>query len=433
MIQFLKASYVNQTTLFKLGFTALLFAPMALFLGIAVIDVVICLIGILFIIYSVIERDFAWLKEGWLKIFAVLWVYMMLRGIFTIDPLLSIFQSATFIRFAIFALALQYWLLKNASERKAFTIILSITLIFAAADGLLQLFTGTDGLGHHIAVNFSNSWRLTAISGKLNIGAKFSMIALPAIAYLFAYSNKAPNSAMGYVALILSFLFILFVPLTGERNASLMLFLGLALMFLCYKPFRVVRISLVLIFAGLALASLTYFSGGFKDRTWAAIETIHKIVVVDDSNKGSSTVNPYVSLLKTDWNIFIKNPIFGVGRKQYNLYCKQAPDSIATTKTEINMCDTNAQNIYLEWLDETGLVGSVLFFSIIVLWFRQFYLKRQLLLCNAVVFAAFIEICLRLWPLASTSSFFFSWCGGPFWLMVGWVFAYLSENKPQAI
>ncbi len=449
MFNVLYASYSQKNTLFKLSFTFLLLSPLALFLGIAPFDIMLTGVGFLFITYSFMHKDFSWLHDAWMKIFLLLWIYMIVRGFFTIDPQSSVLHSLSFIRFAVFTAALQHWLLKSSPAREALAISLVLTLVFAAGDGLLQLFTYTDLFGKNISpIDFSQSWRLNAISGKPNIGAKFSTLILPAVAYLML---RAFNQASKYrylistLMMLLAFLFVIFIPLTGERNATLVTFLGLGLMFLLCKQQRII-ISMVLASALLFLTLLSIYNPGFRARTMATLGTIQNISTVFEKRifhnnpdwetskvSSESAPDPYVSLWKTDWNIFKANPVFGVGRKQYNAYCNQAPLEIAITKVDYNACLTNAQNIYLEWLAETGLIGLALFSLMVLVWLRSFYIKRGLLLANTIALAAGVELLLRLWPLASTSSFFFSWWGGPFWLMAGWVLAYLAEDKPQKI
>ena len=430
MLSLLSSSYANENVLFKLGFSLLLLSPLALMLGIAPFDMAISLIGVLFLIQSAIKQDFAWLRATWVKIFFVLWLYMIIRGFFTIDPFLSVTQSLIFIRFAILALALQHWLLKKSSARELFVVAIILSLIFTIADGLIQLFTSDDLLGHHIAeVDFQNPWRLTAMSGKMNIGAKTMMMAIPAIAYLVLVFQKSSSKWLSYTAFILAIIFIIFVPLTGERNASLMMALGMVLLFFMYKPYR----KSLLVLAPCVLVSLAlimHFSPGFKTRYVSTIGVSSHFANIDEAPQAAI---PYAALFITDKNIFLKNMIFGVGRKQYNKYCEQMSEDLAVTKKYISQCITNAQNIYFEWLDETGLVGTILFLAMIFIWLRQFYIQRSAFLMSGIVMGALIEILLRLWPLASTSSFFFSWNGGPFWIMLGWVMAYLQEKHSLSI
>ncbi len=417
-------AYSHENFLFKIAFSLLLLAPLALMLGIGMIEIVISSISILFLIHSIIKKDFHWLKEPWVRVFLVLWLYLIVRGFFTIDPALSVTHSISFIRFGLLTLALQHWLLKKSSARQSLIFTLIAALVFSTADGLLQLLTGNDLLGYPL-YTFGLFWRISALSGKLSIGAKTMMIVFPATAYLLHQFQKSKNLMLKWGSLLLSLTLVLFIPLTGERNAFLMTLLGLGLFFILDKSIRK-TLAILGVMLLITLSVTFQISPAFKERQLTQVkDTIVNTLTLKRTTKYSSD---YTSLFKTDLNVFKENPIFGIGRKQFDTYCHHSKSEISVVKKEIGGCITNAQNVYFEWLDEGGLVGFLLFFIIPFLWFKNFYSHRKILLADSIAIAIFIEIALRLWPLASTSSFFFSWTGGPFWLMAGWLLAILTSQ-----
>ena len=112
-------------------------------------------------------------------------------------------------------------------------------------------------------------------------------------------------------------------------------------------------------------------------------------------------------------------------------------------------CNNSPQNMYLEFLVNTGTVGTVLFLSLMAMWAWRFWSHRQLLsrsvsssyrageshqvICttNPVLMGVFIALCLRVFPFVTTTSFYFSWGALTFWWMGAWLLAAcdVSETK----
>jgi len=438
-------SYRDENGLFKIALSALLIWPFALMMGIAAVDIASTTIGVLFLVSSYIKKDFHWLKESWFKVFLILWAYMIIRGFFTPKPIASMTQSFVFIRYALLTIALEYWLLTKASVRQALVLTLLATLIFATLNGLIQLVFFKDLFGNPIwpidtshsltdffgrqvhPVDYAHTWRLTGISGKVDVGAKFMMVMFPAIAYLlYKFQEKSSSILLKCLSFASIISFVLFVELTGERNATLETALGLVLLFFMCKSYRKTLVPLGIVIL-ICTALLFKLLPGLMERGVSLLNVVNGVTHLDKKGDAVS----YTSLMQTNWNIFVKNPIFGVGRTQYKAYCDQADKRIAVMKKDIGVCVTNPQNVYFEWLDETGIIGFILFLSIPFLWFRQCYKKRALLISSIVIIGVFIEIILRLWPLASSSSIFFAWCGGPLWLMAGWVLAFVNNPNEK--
>ena len=79
----------------------------------------------------------------------------------------------------------------------------------------------------------------------------------------------------------------------------------------------------------------------------------------------------------------------------------------------------------------TGLVGTALFLGILICWCRRFWRARHLLSSLPIAQGAMIALFVRVWPFASTTSFFTSWGGFTFWWMAAWVLASIAEVEEK--
>lgn len=420
--------YLKESWLFKITFALLMLVPIATYSGIGICDAVLSSIAVLFFVYSSAQKNFKWLKEKWFQVFLALWFFVVIKSFFTIAPSVSLGQSIPFIRFALFTLAMQYWLLTKSYQHKLLAIVLSITLAFMCIDGFFELYTGKDFLGHHYigaASALHGFGRAVSLNGKRNLGAITMMIMFPGIAYLLNKPSKMP--IWNHFSWLLVLMVCVLVPLTGERNATLEMLLGFTLLFF-WCP--VVRKKLLLLLATVLIFifSLMSINHAMRDRLVTSLTTV-TVNILHQKKEAKPEAKIYALLMDTGWNFFKENPITGIGLKQFNTYCNQALATVAVTKQLDNQCITNAQNIYLEFLSGTGIIGTFLFLSLFGLWLYYFSCGWKFIKTNPIIIGALIACLLRMWPLASTSSFFFSWAGISFWWMGGWVLAYLKMQK----
>ena len=95
--------------------------PITLLTGPALPDISITVISILFLINSLIFRNFKWLKEKWVVAGLAFWVSLIFISFFAIDKGNSLQNSFIFLRYIIFAIAVSYWLI---TEKKILILFL---------------------------------------------------------------------------------------------------------------------------------------------------------------------------------------------------------------------------------------------------------------------------------------------------------------------
>ncbi|MBK7630775.1 MAG: O-antigen ligase family protein [Ignavibacteriales bacterium] len=238
-----------------------------------------------------------------------------------------------------FSLVLVYYLIQNKTQLKSLiigVIIWGLILALIEFNILMQLGGFSSGVvGLYFKKNlFSVSW------GRSNYLASFFVLIIPlTLGYLFY--TKSKNLKI-FLAVALVFMFFAII-ITLSRGGLLALFLALSLLFVrtlkarSLIPFITVLIIIVTI---ILLNPLTYVIA----EGMSSLET-------------AGSVYSRLNFYKDTWNAFLNNPIAGVGFGNLSFYAKFILAKDASS---------SAHNIILGMLGETGLVGGIFFFSILV-------------------------------------------------------------------
>lgn len=407
----------------RLGLLMLLAMPLLMFLGIALCDIAIVSIAALFVIRSIVLRDFTWLNQSWLKIGLVLWVYLiMISGYAIVDPSLSFKQALPFGRYLIFAAALQCWLLRDPANQRCLLYAMTATALFIAADVICTFLTGFSLFGkssvqyrhfEHVTWIWQRQFtRIVGLNGKMNYGILLAWSVIPVLVFLLMTLRQYKIQWRGLILGMASVLVCLAVLMTGERMALLELSLGLFLILCLIKPLRLMMLCIGIVFAVTATWILLH-----SPALWYRnVSQIHHAVL-------GFWDNDYGRIMRTSWAIFCDHPIFGVGLKQYFFL------STSPAYSSFNAVNSHVQNVYLEFMTGTGLIGTVLFLALLWCWLKQFWQQRARIRVNPILIGVFIAFLLRIWPFASTTSFFFAWGAITFWWMGAWLLASTEENS----
>ncbi len=435
----MEISLQQNTTLawvYKLGVLCLLLVPVAAPFGISTTDITMVGVGFFFVLYSCIAQDFTWLRERWVQVMFVLWAYLIINSLLALQPAISLKQSLPFGRFFIFAAALQFWLLTHKKIRHYLLISIAIACSVASLDALIQFFTGVDLIGHTIRdaslhhfvypwniQHWSRTSRLTGFDDKMHIGSVISMLATPAIVY-FIMSRKIPY-------LLLTLLIVVITLLAGERNAALMMLFTMGLLFIFIPKIRK-TLSVLALVGMLSTLLLMKLTPGFTQHVFEEPISTSRNIISSFSHQHSNTdsnahTHPYSNLLVTSWNFYKMHPIKGIGLKQFTIHCLRTPPPMNRIPHNYCIAMSSPQNKYLEFLACTGTIGTLLFLSLLYLWGKKIIRYRRALPPIMLgVLAAFLQ---RVWPFQILTSFFFAWGGMSFWLMGGWLMAYIREKE----
>ena len=114
--------------------------PLTLLTGPFIPDLIISIVGIVFIILTVIRKEWFYYKNIYSILFFLFYFYLVIRSLFSSDILLSLESSLFYFRFGIFSLAIWFLINNNKNFIKRFSQLLLVVFIYCLIDGSYQYF-----------------------------------------------------------------------------------------------------------------------------------------------------------------------------------------------------------------------------------------------------------------------------------------------------
>jgi O-antigen ligase len=385
-----------------------------------VADLFLVIICIIFIFHSYNCRLHKYYNNFYFKFFLVFWFYLITRSIFTKD-IDSIISSFSYIRFAIFSLAVWYLLDIDNKLLKKFFKILFVTFLIYIVDGYYQSFFGKD----IFFIKNIDPMRITAFFGKEQILGSFFSRLLPLLAGLFFLTKKNNlNNEIVYVPFLIFLSFL--IVLTGERTAIVFFVFFLFTIIFFTKPFllkKIIIFFLCLIFF-LILSNVSIYKSNINNRIY--YQTTQNLFKNDRVYYATDVHEAHIL---TAYKIFIDNPLFGVGNKMFRKVCTEPSYVI------YKGCATHPHNVFFQFLSELGLVGVffyiVALFYLIINFIKNFFdNKKKYFVKNYKTCLLFCFI-ISLFPLAPSGNFFNNWLSIVFYLPVGFYLHYFYVKKKE--
>jgi len=279
----------------------------------------------------------------------------------------------------------------------------------------------------------------------------FSFFSLFYIFHIYKYKNL--NNPL---IIFMITAHILATALSGNRMPLLLLLFGCLLLIFLVKKIRYTLISSLILFCIIFFTIAKNNEQIRKPYENLYLQTIYKVIIVNfidekiiTSKEKTHQANKYSyykvgtggalnNVLRTSGHARIyltaihmweENRLFGFGLKSFRVKCWEILPRI-----EGLACANHPHNYYLELLSETGIVGTFLIFTFIIILLSKsfvFLVKRtyekneNLYFLIPMILVLFLEI----WPLRSTGSFFTNWGSTLFWLNIGLLQANLRKNK----
>lgn len=376
--------------------------PLSMLVGSAITDILLSAAGVLFVVRSGVVEDWQWLQATWWRWAFVLWGYLLLRSCFADMPMEALSRAIPWVRFPLFAVALQYGVLNVPQARSYLRYAILVALGLGVADTLLQFFYGVDMLGHP-----RDAQRLTGSLRAPKMGITLHWLGMPLL-IAAAHSVVAQKRHWQVVVMYLgvALLVVLTILLTGDRAALLLSIFGVACAVFFYpKLLKYALIGGVLLGAG--YSAILHVNPDIKAR--------QQSIVQDMQDFGHS---PYGYIWRTGWGMFQAHPIVGVGPKQFRSHCETF-EPVNSRSGEKEGCNIHPHNMFLEWLSETGLIGLGLFLGMVAAWCRAIWTARSRWVQDPWVVGAVIVIAIRLLPMIPSASMYVAWAAIPLWLYLG--------------
>jgi O-antigen ligase len=337
----------------------------------------------------------------------------------SIEPSETLAYSLFFIRWPIFAMALSYWILNDIQLLKKFFVSLAVVLFFIIFDTWWQFVFDQDifGFEKHSAN------RLTGPFTSPHVGMWLAKLAMLPPLFLILYNKyklKEQENYLIYSFFIISTVLLLSVFITGERMSLLLTLASIFIVFMGFifaKLFSFKKVTILLLISSIAIL---FFALSFPDTTQRAyFSSIEKII--------NWRTSDYGLVWQSAYDVWMQSPVFGVGLHKYREACENLGIYGSSYLNAIGggVC-FHPHNISLQLLSETGLVGFILFYTMVCFLtfssLKTFYTKK-LWLSFALVFNIIFTCFL---PISSNTSFFANKYGAIIWLLIG---VMLAINK----
>jgi O-antigen ligase len=402
----------------KISLFLIITLPIGLLISSGVSATIEILIIIFFLITSICNKDFDWLKNKYFLLLLIIWISLLLNLLFSQNFILSFSRNIFFFKNIIFVFAISIFLKKEKNFNLIFTAYLIITAI-VTFDIFFEYFNNKDILGFQ---SYDPSRIASFLRKELKIGHFVLAFSFITVSYFFEkyLKNKKNFQVFGFLLITSFFISLL---LTGERANSLK-GLFIALMFILFsnkETFKYKKIFFIII---ILLSLGTYFfSEKIKYRFNVILNPIKNIGIIESFKETQHGAHYYTAV-----KIFLKYPMFGVGNKNFREECLKEEYENNNYKRIAERCATHPHQIYFELLSEHGLIGTITIISVIFfILFQGFkiYLKNK----NSIHLASILFITAQFLPLIPSGSFFTSWGATIFWMNFSILIFYNNKNS----
>ncbi len=362
--------------------------PLTIIIGSTVSLINILLIDISFLILIIKNRNFEIFKDKTIFYFFLLYFYLIFNSLISIDFFEGFFRNFGFLRIIVLFMAFNFFFLHNFFWKKVLK-FWSLVILIVLIDVFIESFFGKNILGY-TGKNYGFGERIVSFfEDEPIVGSYLTGFFLIIIGFLIK-EIKSKNFLFMY---LIMFFFILAIVLTGERTNTIKAVIGLGLFLLLVDVINIKK-KIFLTSATIVLV-LFYIFNPFTGENFLKHRYYHDII--NSLNKN----NIYLIKYKYGLEIFKENKLFGVGNKNYRIEaCK-----IENIKKYNNLCSAHPHQIYLEFLSEHGIIGTlIILFVLFKLIFSKILTTHNS--SNYIKLGSLIYISLVFLPLLPSGAFF---------------------------
>jgi|CXWL01.1.fsa_nt_gi hypothetical protein len=410
----------NKNWKWLLAYVATLLLPFALIFSRAAADICCVLIGVLFLWQSYENKKWDWFNSPFIKVGLLAWLWLVfVVSPFAIVPKESFGVAVPWIRYIILFAALRYWVLVKPESLLLLGKILAVMLAFVMVDTIWQYNFGISLTGHLRL----ESGRLTGPMDNVKVGIFMAKLLLPTISICLFFSLRDKRHLWIFLAIILLVVGEAVILLSGERTAFVSGIIGLvsAIVLLAMAERRV-RIAAP--FIGIFFAAVFFFM--IRTQDWVSLrvaEFQHTIFSFGES--------VYGKLFRAADIIGENNWLNGAGLKGFRILCEPIEYAEYPYCNVYPYCNLHPHNTYLEWFSEAGIVGLLLYSSMVVILLVTSlrYFKATSGIYRLLPAIAFGTVFINFFPLLVTQSIFSNWPAILLWYSVAVVFSSLNLCK----
>ena len=335
-------------------------------------------------------------KNKILILLVLLNVYLILNIFISLDPIESMLRNFGFFRFIIFFIAINYFFFKTSYNFSVFKTWLIIFAIFIF-DVFFESFFGENLLGYGTLENPHGTRIVSFFKDEPIAGAFINGFLFLIFGYISLLLKKK-NNFYKYLSLIIFVIFLISVLITGERSNTIKAVLGFSIFFLFLDFFRI-KFKIFFFLVTLSLISLIISKSDFLKNRY--VGQIYSNIVNEEQRNDFFDNNVYIKLYKSGLIVFENHSLFGVGTKNYRV-ATCGKDKLIK---EDYYCSTHPHQIYIEFLAEHGIIGSLICFSILFYSiFKNF--GKIISSKNYIQIGSFVYLLINFVPIIPGGSFF---------------------------
>lgn len=390
--------------------------PLSIIVGPSISLINIVVVSGLILVILVYQKETYFINNLSIKLIFALYLYLIFNTLISQDSFVGASRNLGFIRFIFLFICINYFFFKHQNARDIFYLWI-ITVFTLALDAYIEFFLGKNILGWG-GINELHGQRIVSFfKDEPIVGAYLSGFILIIFGFLlqkFKYKNFLP-----WLFVLLTFSAIL---ISGERSNAIKIFLGLTLMFLFFDFIdfkkKLILLTLIISFFVIILNQSDYLKKRYFDQFMYHFASKEKI-------QNFMNESQYFELYRSGIAVYKNYPFFGVGNKNYRV--ETCTDEKKNKKYNY-FCSTHPHQIYIEFLAEHGIFGTLILLSIFfTLMFK--ILLNILVSKNYIQIGSFCFVIFVFTPILPSGAFFNDFNSTILWLNISIMFASCEKTN----
>ena len=388
----------------KFSILFILFFPIILLLGSAIINTSIVFMNLLFLTHIFRQKKLRIFNNDIFYFLIAFWCILIINTFINDNFDENYARGFGFIRFILLTFSFSYFLsYKNYKFKKLVFNIWSIIFGIVTIDLIFEYVFGFNTLG------FKSEFdgRLAGFMGdELKIGHWYLCFSLIILANFFN-QNK--------IFFFLIFLSIIVSFMIGERANFIRLFIAISFLGIITRFFTFKIFSLMFFFISIFVYLVVSFDESPNNAIKYRYFNQFYEVLKNNSLKEINNNNAYTPMYVNAYDIFKKNKLLGVG---VGSFLEKSHENFRINK-KINgyntLPNTHPHQFHFEILATLGLPGYLLICLFLIYFLSKsfhFYIKKK----DAFNLTSFLFILIFTLPLLPTGSFFTTYGASMFWL-----------------
>ena len=389
--------------------------PLAILSGNFIINIFFLVIGSIFFFKLITkDTDFNLYKIS-LYLLLFFFISLLINLFFADNFNLSYQRVIKFFWVIFFIISFKFLILNFNQNLKDIYKTWSIIFLIVIIDLLVEFLTGKNIFGQSAIM----PGRLGSFTGEDSvIGNYYFGFCLIFLSYFYNVSQKKSlNILLAFILVIISF-FI------GERANLIRTFIAISIfVFFAYRiNYKTKVFSVILIVIS------SYLMFFFADDYYKA-RYFHQVKLIFTPNGLTKYLenSRYGAHRNVAKEIYLDNPIFGVGIKNFRIESKNEKYNNLDHKQNHLRVSNHPHELYYEFLSETGIFGLSCFLifilSSIILSLKNYLQKKNIYQLSALIF-----VIISILPVIPTGSFLATYTSSIFWINYAIMMGYNNKK-----